>query len=167
MANKAYTVIQETGLFSTACLGRNTMAGNRWIDLKDHFTEAYEAYLVTSAGLLAQHGYASNMVALGFPMSGVPTDDNNLNTIRDGFASHTMAFNAQAQRQGDKISGLRAAMMEIGAAHQQKLHRMEVNMAHMAHNWPTVGEKGRLASDLWPGLGAPVGPGSAALDPLC
>ena len=81
MANKAYTVIQETGLFSTACLGRNTMAGNRWIDLKDHFTEAYEAYLVTSAGLLAQHGYASNMVAPDLTMPGVAADDDSLNTI--------------------------------------------------------------------------------------
>jgi hypothetical protein len=134
LIDKAYTAIQETGLFATACLEWNVMESDRWIDLKDHFTEAYEAFLVTSAGSAAQHGYASNMLAPGLPMPGGTADDDSLNTIRDGFASHTMAFNAQAQRQGDEISGLRAAMMEMGAAHQQQLHRMEQNMAHMARS---------------------------------
>ena len=81
MVDKVYTAIQETGLFSTACLDWNAMAGDRWIDLKDHFTKAYKAYLVTSTGSLAQHGYANNMVAPGLPMPGVPVDDNSLNTV--------------------------------------------------------------------------------------
>ena len=48
MVDKVYTAIQETGLFSTACLDWNVMDIDRWSDLKDHFTEAYEAYLVTN-----------------------------------------------------------------------------------------------------------------------
>ena len=74
------------------------------------------------------------MVAPGLPMSGVHADDTIFSTIRDGFASHTMTFNTKAQRQSDEISNLKAVMMEMRAAHQQQLHRMEVNMAHILHN---------------------------------
>ena len=80
MVDQAYTVIQETGIFLTACLGLNIMASNRWINLKGHFTKAYEAYLVTNAGSSTQHGYASNMVVPGLPMSGMPADNDSLNT---------------------------------------------------------------------------------------
>ena len=110
------------------------MASARWIDLRDHFTEVYEAYLVKNAGSLAQHRYKNNMVVPSLPMPGVSADDNSLNLIRDGFASHTIVFNFQAQRQGNEIGNLETTMMEMGASHQQQLHQMEVNMAHMAHN---------------------------------
>ena len=50
MANKVYTDIQETGLFLTTCLHWNTMAGDRWSNLKDHVTKAYIAWLYTQHG---------------------------------------------------------------------------------------------------------------------
>ena len=74
------------------------------------------------------------MLVPGLPVSGGPSYDNSMNTIRDSFASRTMVFNAQAQYQGDKINGLRAVMMVIETAHQQQLHHMEVTMVHMARN---------------------------------
>ena len=64
MVNKAYTAIQETELFATACLDWNIMASNRWIDLQDHFTKAYEAFLVTSIGSVVQ-GLRTVMMGMG------------------------------------------------------------------------------------------------------
>lgn len=101
------------GLFMTTCLHWIGMASTRWINLKDHFIKVYEAHFVTSAGLSAHHGYASNILAPGLPMPGRPVDNNNLNTIHSGFVSHTMTFNAQAQRYGDTIIDIRAAMMKM------------------------------------------------------
>ena len=101
----------------TACLEWNSLASQRWVNLKHHFTKAYEAFLVTGAGMATQHGYASNMLALGLPMPGVTVNDDSLDTIRDGFNVHTMAYNAQVQRQGDKITGHRIARMEMETAH--------------------------------------------------
>ena len=94
MVDKVYTAIQEMRLFATMCLDWNVMASDRWIDLKDHFVKAYEAYLVISAGSLAKCGYASNMLAPGISMPGGPADNNSLKTVCDGFESHTMVFNA-------------------------------------------------------------------------
>ena len=39
---------QERGLIVIVCLEWKAMASDRWINLKDHFTKAYEAFLVTS-----------------------------------------------------------------------------------------------------------------------
>ena len=44
MAEMAYTVIQETGLFMTACLDCNITGGNMWINLKDHSTKTMIPY---------------------------------------------------------------------------------------------------------------------------
>jgi hypothetical protein len=108
MVNKAYTAIQETGLFVTICLDWYAMTSDRWIDLKDHFTEAYdyETYLVTSAGSLAQHGYASNVLTLRLPMPGEPVDTDSLNTICDGCVSHTTTFNTQAHTRETRSAAL-------------------------------------------------------------
>ena len=68
MVDKAYTVIQGTELFVTACLDWNAMASDRWTDLKDHFTKAYKAFLIIDLGPTTHHGYARNMVVPGFSM---------------------------------------------------------------------------------------------------
>ena len=81
MAEMAYTVIQETGLFMTACLDCNITGGNMWINLKDHSTKTYDTLLVTSTGSNAQHGYTRTMLSPGLPMSGPPADSSSLNTI--------------------------------------------------------------------------------------
>ena len=102
MVNKAYTTVQEMRLFATTCLSWNVIASDRWINLEDHFTNAYKAYFVTSSGFLVQHGYTNTMLAPGLPVPGGPMDNNSRNTLNDDFASHTMAYNAQAQCQCDK-----------------------------------------------------------------
>jgi hypothetical protein len=91
MVDKAYTATQETGVSATVCLDWNVMESDRWVDLKDHSTKAYKAFLVTSAGSTFQHEYSSNMLASSLPVSGGDTDEDSLNTIRYVFSSHTTA----------------------------------------------------------------------------
>ena len=74
------------------------------------------------------------MVAPGIHISGGPGDNCSPYSIHGSFASYTMAFNAQAQRKGDEISGLRAAIMEMGVSNQQQLQQMAVNMAPMVRH---------------------------------
>ena len=97
IVDKVYTAIQETGLFSTACLDWNALTSQRWVGFKDHFTEIYVAVLVTGTGSAAQHGYTNNMMAISLHISGGSVDDDSFKTMCVGFTAHTMVFDAQAQ----------------------------------------------------------------------
>ena len=72
-------------------LKRNPLASQTWIDLKNNFSKAYEAFFVTKVDARTQHDYTSNMLALGLLVVEIPTADGSLNTIRNKCSAHTMA----------------------------------------------------------------------------
>ena len=130
LVDRALTTIQQTGLFSQACIEWASFEreDKTWRNLKSHFVEAYEARLQSGAGTATQHGYHG--------AANAAEDDDSLGTITESLAQIQMANNANAQMLHDTVAALSAETQELRAnlaTMQRQLASPQVGSPYQQH----------------------------------